>query len=379
MTARRALLALVCVAFSGCGPEAPAPSLRLTRVPQADEGGGPAMAAIAGRARGARPGQQVVLYARSGAWWVQPWIESPFTALAADGTFASSTHLGTQYAALLVEPGFRPPASAATLPTLGSGVVAVVIERGTPPFWQTTGFRVAVLLTLLALGVALYRYRLFQLSQELHVRFEERLAERTRIAQELHDTLLQGFLSVAMHLDVAVMRQPEGSATRSELERIAALIGRVVEEGRSAVRGLRAPDSGAESLETALARSRDELLAPSGTELRVIVHGQPRPLPPEVRDEVYRIAREALANAFRHSGARRVEVEVEYGAEALRVLVRDEGCGFDAETLRAGRDGHWGLPGMRERADRIGAALRLWSKAGAGTEVEVTVGMPRKG
>lgn len=375
MTPRRALLAACCALQLWCG-RAPsgAPAIHFTRLPPADEGGGPTMDAIEGRVRGARPGQQLVLYAKSGPWWVQPFVERPFTALAADGSFMSSTHLGTHYAALLVEPGYRPLASIPALPGPGNGVVTVALERGTPALWQTPGFRLALALAALALGIGLYRYRLFQLSQELQVRFEERLAERTRIAQELHDTLLQGFLSVAMHLDVAVQRQPEGGAPRAELERIASLIARVVEEGRNAVRGLRTPDSAAESLEQALARTRAELATASEeTELRVIVHGRPRALQPAVRDEVYRIGREAVANAFRHSGARSVEVEVEYAAEYLRLLVRDEGRGLDMATLQAGRAGHWGLTGMRERAEKIGAHLRLWSKPGAGTEVEVSL------
>jgi signal transduction histidine kinase len=92
-----------------------------------------------------------------------------------------------------------------------------------------------------------------------------------------------------------------------------------------------------------------------------------------IRDEVYRIGREALVNAFRHSGAAEIEVEIEFAARALRVLVRDNGRGIDPEVLEAGRDGHWGLSGMRERADRMGARLKVWSRAGAGTEVELSV------
>jgi signal transduction histidine kinase len=92
-----------------------------------------------------------------------------------------------------------------------------------------------------------------------------------------------------------------------------------------------------------------------------------------IRDEVYRISREALINAFRHSGAAQLEVEIEFTRRALRVLVRDDGRGIDPEVLRAGREGHWGLSGMRERAERVGASLRVWSRAGAGTEVELSV------
>jgi signal transduction histidine kinase len=103
------------------------------------------------------------------------------------------------------------------------------------------------------------------------------------------------------------------------------------------------------------------------------MEGLPRALHPVIRDEVYRIGRESLVNAIRHSGASKIEVEVDYSASNLRILVRDNGCGIDPQVLRAGRDGHWGLPGMRERAEKVGAKLRLWSRVAAGTEVELTV------
>jgi len=110
-----------------------------------------------------------------------------------------------------------------------------------------------------------------------------------------------------------------------------------------------------------------------GPALRVVVEGRPRPLQPVVRDEIYRVAREALVNAFRHSGAAAIEVGIEYAPRQLRVVIRDDGAGIAPEVLRAGRDGHWGLSGMRERAERIGARLQVRSRAGAGTEVELAV------
>jgi len=96
-------------------------------------------------------------------------------------------------------------------------------------------------------------------------------------------------------------------------------------------------------------------------------------LHPVIRDEVYRIGREALANAFRHSRASGIEVELEYAEKQLRVLVRDNGCGIDPEVLRSGRDGHWGLSGIRERAERIGGRVKVWSRPAGGTEVELSV------
>ena len=106
---------------------------------------------------------------------------------------------------------------------------------------------------------------------------------------------------------------------------------------------------------------------------RVIVDGTPRPLRSIIRDEIYQIGHEALSNAFRHARASDIEVELEYASNHLRVLVRDNGTGIDPQVLVAGRDGHWGLSGMKERTERIGGKLRVLSRAVAGTEVELSV------
>ena len=242
-----------------------------------------------------------------------------------------------------------------------------------PVFWQTWWFQFSVVLGAAGAALALYRFRLRQLTRQLSVRFEERLVERTRIAQELHDTLLQGFLSASMQLHVSIDRLPEESAERPALRRILQLMGQVIEEGRNALRGLRPPAVGSPDLEQAFSRVPQDLSIPADIDFRVIVEGRPRPLHPMVRDEVYRIGREALVNAFSHSKARKIEAELEYGATELRILIRDNGRGIDPEVLQRGREGHWGLPGMRERAERIGARLSLWSSATAGTEVELSI------
>ena len=242
-----------------------------------------------------------------------------------------------------------------------------------PLFWQTWWFRLSVVLAV-ALGImAFYRLRLHGMAKQLNVRFEERLAERTRIAQELHDTLLQGFLSASMQLHVAETRLPPDSPAKPQLGRVLELMSQVIEEGRNAVQGLRSPQSGSLNLEQAFARVQQELDIQQDVGFRVIVDGQPRPLHPVLRDEVYRIGREALVNAFRHSQAKSVELELEYASSQLRVVVRDNGRGIDPQTLLTGRDGHWGLPGMRERAERIGGKFHVWSRPSSGTEVELSV------
>ncbi len=212
-----------------------------------------------------------------------------------------------------------------------------------------------------------------RLAWQLNLRFEERMAERARVAQELHDTLLQGFLSVSMQLQVMADRLPADSPTKTPLGRIIELMGRVIDEGRNTLRGLRLSRSGSLDLEQAFSRIEQELGVQREIGFRVVVQGQRRPLRPLLRDELYRIGREALVNAFRHSGARSIEVEVEYSARQLRILVRDDGCGIDPQLLQSGRPGHWGLPGMREGAERLGGRLRVWSRAASGTEVELSV------
>jgi signal transduction histidine kinase len=242
-----------------------------------------------------------------------------------------------------------------------------------PLFWQTWWFRLSVVLAVALTIMAIYRLRLLGLTRRLNLRFEERLAERTRIAQELHDTLLQGFLSASMQLHVAVSRLPADSPAKPPLNRVMQLMSQVIEEGRNAVQGLRSSQSGSLNLEQAFARVQQELGIQDDVGFRVIVDGQPRPLHPVLRDEVYRIGREALVNAFRHSRAKSIEIQLEYASSQLRVLVRDDGCGIDPEMLIAGREGHWGLTGMRERAERIGAKLHVWSRPTRGTEVELSV------
>jgi signal transduction histidine kinase len=234
-------------------------------------------------------------------------------------------------------------------------------------------FRLTVALSLSLAVAAFVRIRMNRLAAQMKLRFEERIAERTRIAQELHDTLLQGFLSASMQLHVAADNVPSDSPMKKPLERILDLMRRVIDEGRNALRDLRMSHGDSLDLERAFSHIPAEIGAGEDVGFRIVVEGHERPLHPVLRDEVYRIGREALVNAFRHSNATRVEVELEYSAKEFRVLVRDNGCGVDPLVLESGREGHWGLSGMRERAERIGARLRLWSRPLSGTEVELSV------
>lgn len=242
-----------------------------------------------------------------------------------------------------------------------------------PALWQIWWFRLSGLLAFGLTVLALYRFRLHKLTKQLNVRFEERLAERTLIAQELHDTLLQGFLSASMQLDVAVDQLPADSLLRPRLGRVLDLMRQVIEEGRNALRGLRLSDRGSLDIEQAFSRIHEELRTDEDIGFRVIVEGSSRSMHPIVRDEVYRIGREAVVNAFRHSRAKNITVEVSYLENQLRLLVSDDGCGINSEVLQSGLDGHWGLSGMRERAERIKARLKVRSRVGSGTEVELSI------
>jgi signal transduction histidine kinase len=203
---------------------------------------------------------------------------------------------------------------------------------------------------------------------------EERLAERKRIARELHDTLLQGFFSVSMQLQAAVNYLPADSAAKPRFADLMQLMNRVIEEGRRTVQGLRAPNNEQfSSLGQALAAVPNDLGLPSSFRFRVLVEGEQRELKESVREEAYHVGREAIFNAFRHSQAKDIETLIEYRASGLRLTVCDNGCGIDSQHLKWGRSGHLGLQGMRERAERIGARLRISSRVALGTEVELWV------
>jgi signal transduction histidine kinase/ligand-binding sensor domain-containing protein len=242
-----------------------------------------------------------------------------------------------------------------------------------PAYWQTWWFRLSGLLAIVLAVLLFVRLRMSALAAQMNMRFEERLAERTRIAQELHDTLLQGFMSASMQLHVADDRLPADSPAKPLLGRVLQLMGRVIDEGRNTVRGLRSSDIVRQNLEEEFSRIQKDLAISTQCEFRVIVEGAPRQMRPVIHDEVYYIGREALANAFRHSGATEVVVEIEYTTSHLRILVRDNGCGVDPQILNSGREGHWGLSGMRERAERIGGKLKVLSMASAGTEIHLSI------
>jgi len=212
-----------------------------------------------------------------------------------------------------------------------------------------------------------------RLHQNAAIRENVRLEERTRIARELHDTLLQTFLGASMQLGVAVDAVSEASPVKPRLDRVLQIMNRGIEESRNTIRGLRSSDSATSDLVIAFSGIEQALSCRPEIDFRVNVAGRQQPLNPLIQQEIYWIGREALLNAFCHSGAKRVEVELEYADQNLQMHVRDNGTGIDPQVLRNGREGHWGLAGMQERAERIGGLLKISSSPSNGTEVRLTI------
>jgi signal transduction histidine kinase len=249
-----------------------------------------------------------------------------------------------------------------------------------PAYYQTNWFRAACVAAFLAMLWAIYQMRLRQLAREFNAGLEARVGERTRIARELHDSLLQGFQGLMFRLQ-AVRDMLPGRAPAEAIEALDVALERgdkAIAEGRDTVSNLREPILGDSDIAQALTALGKELAQQSGNGLvpcvRVLLEGKQRELNPMLRDEVYRIAREALRNAFSHARAQKIEAEITYSDSEFLLHVRDDGGGLDPEVANQGaRAGHWGLPGMRERAKSFGGKLEIWSEHGSGTEIELSV------
>jgi signal transduction histidine kinase len=247
-----------------------------------------------------------------------------------------------------------------------------------PAYYQTRWFKALVVAMALAVLWAAYLVRVRQVARAYQGRLEERVNERTRIARELHDTLLQSFHGVLLRFQTAsYLLAQRPSEAQQTLDAAIDQAAKAITEGRDAVQGLRASTLERNDLAMAIKTLGDQLVtdAVAGAQpptFSVAVEGQTRDLHPIVRDDIYKIAAEALRNAFRHAHARRVEVEIRYDDGKFRLRVRDDGRGIDREVLaRQGVEGHFGLRGMPERAALIGGKLAVWSEVGAGTEVEL--------
>ena len=244
-----------------------------------------------------------------------------------------------------------------------------------PAYYQTNWFRAICAAAVLFLLWGAYELRMRQVHHEFEMALDARVGERTRIARDLHDTLLQSFHGILLHLQIFSNELPAGT-TKERLESVIDQAEQAIVEGRDAVKGLRASTVERNDLALAIRTLGEELAASNSRrpDFTVQLEGAPRNLHPILRDEVYRIIGEAMRNAFRHAAAQHIEVEIHYDERQLRVRVRDNGKGIDPQHLSDdGREGHFGLRGMRERAKLIGGKLTVWSELDSGTEVELVI------
>jgi signal transduction histidine kinase/ligand-binding sensor domain-containing protein len=249
----------------------------------------------------------------------------------------------------------------------------------TPAWFQTTWFGSLCVCLFLFLLWLLYRLRLKQIEHQFQLALDARVSERTRIARELHDTLLQSFNALLLRFQAVsnvLPERPEEAKRRvdSAIEEASDAI----TEGRDAVHDLRLGGLTTIDLAEAISNFGEELLSiPTGQRVpkfRAQVEGTPKTLNPIVRDEAYRIATEALRNAFRHANASHIEMEIRYDEQYLRLRIRDDGKGIDPKLVDGNRSpGHWGLRGMRERAKLMGGVVEVWSELDTGAEVELNI------
>ena len=256
--------------------------------------------------------------------------------------------------------------------------VPFVIEKA---FWQTWWFQVSCLTAFALVILVSYRLWKYRLTRRLNSRFQERLAERTRIAQELHDTLLQSFQGLMLRFQtVDEMLPARPSDAKHVLEGALNRADQALTDSRNAIQDIRSSTPAAldlpQALNALMTELSDGVRAAKGEapNFDVLIEGAPRKLRPTTLEEIYPIARESLRNAFQHALATRIEAEITFGEHALRLRFRDDGKGIDPKVLDRGeRAGHWGLVGMKERAKRMGAQFDIWSKPGAGTELELSL------
>jgi signal transduction histidine kinase len=243
-----------------------------------------------------------------------------------------------------------------------------------PAFFQTWWFRSLCLIAVILLSIAVYLLRIRRLTAQIRSKFYERLAERERIARDLHDTFFQSIQGLLLRFNTGTAQlSPEEPARQIFMDALKQS-DLVMSEGRELVLDLRATETNTTDLPAALAGTGEDFRLLSQAEYKVIVSGRTRPLHPVFSTELYRLAREAIYNAFRHANARSIEAELLYGDDVLKLSIRDDGIGIDEQVLQDGRRaGHLGITTMKERSQKIGGKLRIWSQRGNGTEIDVAV------
>jgi ligand-binding sensor domain-containing protein/signal transduction histidine kinase len=248
------------------------------------------------------------------------------------------------------------------------GVLPVVV---TPYFYQTGWFLFLVALLVIISIWQLHEIRVTQVSAGINGRMQERLQERTRIARELHDTLLQGMLGISMEMYAASQQSYAPGAVSSVLGHASQRLREIAEQSRKAVDNLRSPTIVPDPLESMLANAVRDMNLPGGRQVQINSVGTRLNLCPLVQSEIEQIAREAISNAVQHSAASMIRLDIMYLPAHFFLSVSDNGCGIKEETQNIGRHGHWGIAGMRERAESIGGRLRILPHVPSGTVVEL--------
>jgi signal transduction histidine kinase/ligand-binding sensor domain-containing protein len=241
-----------------------------------------------------------------------------------------------------------------------------------PAWYQTRAFVLTGIMLGAVIVWAAYQLRMRQVARALTARFDARLVERTRMARDLHDTLLQTLQGTKMVADTALDRPDDAPTLVRALKQVSAWVGQASEEGRSAVNALRTSTTERNDLAEAFRRAIEDGHRRSTVSASITITGTAREMHPVVRDEIYRIGYEAIRNAYTHSHAAHLEIALSYGRD-LTLRVADDGVGMEPSITERGKEGHFGLPGMRERASRIGATLSVTSTPGEGTAIVLTV------
>jgi signal transduction histidine kinase/ligand-binding sensor domain-containing protein len=243
-----------------------------------------------------------------------------------------------------------------------------------PAFYQTWWFALLCILSAAALALLTFRARMRFVTEQVHSRLSERLAERERVARELHDTLLQGFQGLMMRFHLATQSIPPAEIAKSEMEEALDSADLLLIESRDRIRDLRYETIEPPSLSDALTALGEDFAVPHTGTLKVATHGVALDLNPISYQEIYAIAKEAIVNAFRHSKASEIRVDIYFDLAKLSLDITDNGRGIDPDILNGKRRvDHWGLAGMYERADNLGAELKFASPSGGGTQVKLTI------
>lgn len=252
--------------------------------------------------------------------------------------------------------------------------LAPLLVTVTPAFYQTTWFHLLCSLLTLSLLYFAYLVRLQYVTNRLKDRMQQRSSERIRIAQELHDTLLQSIYGLMLRFHFATEELPADEPARKALQLALSRADEVMVEGRERVQSLREDLPEAADFAAELSIMASKLEIQKSVAFHVTENGDPRDLKIEVRSELGRIAREALTNILRHAGALSAEISLDYGDREFMMKCYDDGVGIEPSIVSNGkRDGHWGLVGIRERASAVGGTLALWSSPGRGTEIEIRI------